>query len=242
MDSPSRSTHGLTLEIDPTDSLSRSTPWTHSQDRPHGPTLEIDSTDSLSKSTSWTHPRDRPHGLTLEIDLMDSPSRSISWIQPRYRPHGLTLKIDLMDSPSRSTSWTHPRDRPHALTLEIDPMDSLCVHQLRVESKSSAVKGLWAFWPACCAPAARAGYLSFRAPGAKTSPRDQLRILKISFKNILQHTLIIYLQLESSKPLQTNAVKGLWAFGPACCAPAARAGYVSSRTPGAFSRRENPIR
>ncbi len=44
------------------------------------------------------------------------------------------------------------------------------------------------------------------------------------------------------KQLQTSAVKGLWSFGPACCAPAARAGYVSFRAPRAFPRRKNAIK
>ena len=123
-----------------------------------------------------------------------------------------------------STSWTHPRDRPHELTLKI-----------------TAVKGLWSFGPACCAPAARAGYLSFRATGAKETARDHLKIIKIPFKNILQHLLSINLPLESSKPLEINAVKGLWAFGPACCAPAARAGYVSFRAPGAKKHPETSL-
>jgi hypothetical protein len=52
----------------------------------------------------------------------------------------------------------------------------------------NAVKGLLAFGPACCALAARAGYVSFRAPGAKKSARAQLKIIKIPFKKILQHT------------------------------------------------------
>ncbi len=87
--------------------------------------------DSASRSTSWTHLRDRHQEITLDVELIDSPSRSSSWTHPRHRPHGLTLGID---------PWTYSRDRLHGLTLEIN----------------AVMAGLWSFWPACCAPAARA--------------------------------------------------------------------------------------
>ena len=142
-----------------------------------------------------------------------------------------------MAPPSRSNPLTHLRDRPHGVTLEIDLDLS---HRLRLDS--IAVKGLWGFWPACCAPAARAGYWSFRAPGAKKRARDQSRIIKIPFKNILQHSLSTHHPKESIDQLQINAVKGLYSFWPACCAPAARAGYVLLGPRSVFKAKEPHLR